>query len=304
MLKPIRLVIIILTVLAIAFIGLYPSLLHFAIERELTHLQDAGFKIQTTGLSTSLTGVRANAVETWISTTTYKSRGRSLPIQLHLDNLSAAPKVQLMPPGIQANLAASIYGGTLQIKATDIIYTPLLNSAISNLDLSLHPQLRAMGVESGRLSGIMESRNPARFPFADSMLKLELQELELHPPSFIQKLIGISRLTSGSATSKMIMKENGVITVESFGFDSSLASGRLSGSARLSSTHELRDLKATADVNLNRADSDKIARWLPILTNQAVDASAKSIRCTIASSSCSNQKSLHSPFGCVQVSCT
>jgi len=298
-----RVLIVIVIILASVVIGLVPSALQLVAERELIKIKERGVRVQVQGITGFLVGVSAVSAEGWLELPLAKGAVRSFPVQLTAENVAVSLQPRLNPFRTSVKLSAAAYGGTLGANLTDLFATPHVSATIDGLDIGLHPQLRAIGIEQGSIR-LSLTDHPLRPVWErDATYALDLTNLDLLPPSSIQQISGVSRLENGQASLRATIRKGGGLTIDSGTFDSSLASGTLLGTAGITPKGELVNVNATVRVNLDRDGSPKLAAWLPIITNQAVSNDAKSFVCNFRTTTCGSSGSIRAGASCLRATC-
>jgi hypothetical protein len=296
-------ILVLVIILASVAIGLVPSVLQLVAERGLIKIRERGVRVQVHGIAGFLIGVSADSAEGWAEVPLKNGAIRSFPVQITVENAAISLRPRLNPFHSSVELSAAAYGGKLGATLTELFATPHISAQIDGLDIGLHPQLRALGMEQGSIR-LSLTDHPLRPVWErDATYALDLKNVDLLPPSSIQQISGVSRLENGQASLRATIRRGGGLTIDSGTFDSSLASGTLLGSAGITTGGELTSVNATVRVNLDRDGSPKLAAWLPIITNQAVSSDAKSFVCNFRSANCGSSGSIRVGAGCLRATC-
>jgi hypothetical protein len=294
------LIIALISVIAVV-IGITPSALQFFAEREIIRLQQSGVRLHVEGISGFLVGVTAKQLESWIPVAV--GGASTIPLQIRAEDVTISTGFRPFKLQLTTQAKAAIYGGIAEATITSRFSGPKIAGSASKIDLSLHPQLRALGIESGIID-VTFSNHPLDGIWSDEAAYwFSLDSLELLPPAWLQTMGGVSQVRNGRASIRATIKQDGRLTIQSSSFDCSLASGALEGTATVKPRGELDNLNAIIRVNLNRPDSDKIARWLPIITGSQIASDTTSFVCKLRSTGCGAAKSLPFGRGCISFSC-
>jgi|GEM_PF-2775037 len=298
-----RFIIALLVVAVSVAIGLVPSILQFVAERELIKLKDRGIRVQVQGVSGFLIGVSATSAEVWVEIPVRSGAIRSFPLQVSVENASVSLRPRLNPLQTAAEFSAAAYSGSVGVTLTNLLASPRITANVEGLDIGLHPQLRALGIEQGALSVQVTEHPLGPVWESDATYALEIKDLSVLPSSSIQQISGVSRLEGGKASLKATIKKGGNLKIDSGSFDSSLASGTLLGSAVIDPKGDITNINGTIRVNLDRDGSSKLAAWLPILTNQTVSSEASSFVCSFRSATCGSSGTIKVGTTCLRSTC-
>lgn len=285
-------------------VGVTPSILQFLAEHQLIRLKQAGVKVQADGVAGFLVGVSAKSIEGWVALPKLGPELPGVPIQLRAESVKLSAGVRSFLPATFARLTAAFYGGTVDTTVAALIAGPTVSATVQAVDLSLHPQLRALGFEQGLvdLTALDHALNGTGTKPAHYTLKI--RELAFQPPPTIANVTRISSLRDGTLQLSASVKPEGGLSIESCTFDSSLASGTFSATATLRSPREIKNVSGSLQVNLDRPDSSKLAVWLPMLTNQAVSSESARFVCHFRSVSCSSSDAIRLGTACIKASCS
>lgn len=298
-----RVTAVLLGVVVAVSVGITPSIIQFFAQREVLRLQRAGVRIQVDGITGFFVGVAAKQLESWIGIPVGPGRGAAFPLQIRAEDVRASAHFSPFTATTSATLKGTLYGGAADATITNLLRSPLLTARLQKIDISSHPQLSALGIESGAVD-VSVANHPLRHVWsAEAQYSLTLERLSLHPPPSVQSVSGISQLSDGSVVLKATVSKDGELSINEGSFDSSLASGTLRGSSRITAGPELTEINLMFRINLNRQDSSKIAAWLPILTNQSVPRDASSFSCTVRSVGCRVAGAVKFGAACVRASC-
>jgi hypothetical protein len=299
-----RTITILFAIAASVAIGVTPSILQFLAEHQLIRLQQSGVKVQADGVSGFLFGVSAKSIEGWVTIPQQGPRLAGLPVQLRAESVQVSAGIRSILPQTFVHLTGAFYGGTLDTSVSRLVTRPTFSGTVHGVDVSLHPQLRALGFEQG-LVDLAALEHPVSGTWTNtSNYTLKIRELVLRPPPTIANVTRITELRDGTVELSASVNQDGALTTESCTFDSSLASGTFSATATLRSPSDITNISGSLQVNLDRQDSDKLAPWLPILTNQAVSSESVRFVCHFRSTACSSSGALRLGSGCIRASCS
>jgi hypothetical protein len=296
-----RIILVTLIIVVGVGIGITPSVIQFFAERELLRLQQRGVRIQAEGLSGFVVGLEAKQVESWIPIRVNGAGVGAIPLQLRAEDLRVS--AGLNPLSLHMRAQAAIYGGTAHATVTNLFSAPKVAATAQRVDLAIHPQLRALGVEFGTVEATINN-HPVEGVWNDEALySISLDNLELLAPVWLQNYGGISEIRHGRATLQATVQQGGQLTLHSSNFDCSLGSGALQGTALLKAGGDIDSINGSIRVNLDRPDSDKVARWLPLIAGSGMTSDATSFICAIRSAKCGAPGTLPVGKGCVTVTC-
>jgi hypothetical protein len=283
-------------------IGITPAILQFAGEQALIKAREQGVKVSAEGIKGFILGIEADSLEGWLPVSS--TRGPSLPMQVKAEQLSARIRIPLLPPGLPVTeFRANMYGGAVSATTPLLAGFKRLSLEASKIDLSLHPQLRALGVEDGKLT-IKFQDHPGDLKWtAKTPYHIELESLRFSPPIQIRSFIALNEISDGSLRADISAAPSGDISIDSAEFDSSLAAGKFSGTARIAANGELVISQALLKVELNRPDSPKLATWLPLITNRRVSPEAQSFSCSLKAASCEEARDVQIGRSCLKATC-
>jgi hypothetical protein len=298
-----RILALVFITIACVAVGIAPSILQLLAQREISRLQREGVRIQAEGLEGFLFGVAAKRIDSWIAVPVGAAGISAVPLQIQVDDVSTSAHINPFFFQTSARLNGSLYGGTISATLFNLLGTRLLSGTASRVDLSIHPQLRALGIDSGVVDLATVNHPIQGIWRAESEYTLRISEFDLRPPRPIQTLSGISQLSDGRTEVRAKIKPEGALSIESASFDSSLASGSLKGSATIRPSGELQNVSATVKVNLDRPDSAKLKVWLPLLSNQEVSSEASNFTCQIRTVGCGVGGTVRFGSSCLKASC-
>jgi hypothetical protein len=299
-----RLIIVTVVVLAAIAIGIIPSVVQFIAEREIMRLQSRGMRVQAQGVSGFILGITAQHIESWVPLRVSGAYGGAFPLQLRVEDVRISARYRPLALQTLAQAQGVLYGGRAQATITNLLSAPELEAHVSQLDLSVHPQLRALGIESGLVDASVTKHPLGPRLSAEASYSVSIKDLEIYPPSSLRSISGVSRIANGHAHLKASINQDGLLSVQSSTFDSSLASGAIQGAVQITPDGGLRNLRASIRVRLDRPDSNKLVPWLPTLPGQGVSGDATNFICIFRSAPCDASRMMRLGSECVHVSCS
>ena len=286
---------------------LVPSIIQFMAHRYLLLLQDRGIRIEASGMQGLRFGISAESIQAWVPVPLATAPKRSFPLVIELHQAQGRLRIPLLTPWrLKAALSAQGYGGGISGEVAQLFSRPTIDIDIAQLALGEHPQLSAVGIESGTVS--LEVRGHPMQPIlpTNASYKISARDLEIRPPPIVQNLARISTVSGGALEGSATIESSGRFNIPSCSFRSSLGDVGLSARGTLTETLGLDTLSGTLRVNLSGSDSDKLAQWIPVLTQQQVAAATKSFTCALRSADCQGGQGLQVRLGarCVRLACS
>jgi hypothetical protein len=287
---------------------LAPSVFQFLVQRALIDAQQKGLRIDAQGISGLRFGIAADEIQAWIPVPIRRGHVKEFPVLVEMKDVRGRMTFPVLTPWrVGALLTAESYKGAVSAKVSAPFAAPRLNLAIEHFSLSEHPQLSALGVESGSLS-LAITGLPLKPTLPDkASYQVKATDLTVRAPPIIQSLARIDYIRDATLEAVAVVESSGKFSLSKSSLRSSLGEVTLSAQGKLSQTLTLEDLSGSLAVRLSGADSDKLAPWIPVITQQQVDASAKSFTCAIRSAACQRGGAgLELRIGprCIRVSCS
>jgi hypothetical protein len=259
--------------------GLIPAVIQFVAQRELLRLQTEGLRLKVTELSGARIGFSAESIEGWASIPT-SGRG-TFPISYRLDHVSTRLSFPLTHPwSPDATLTATAYAGAIDAEVGDILGSQTISGTLAGLELSQHPQLQAFGVERGALRASVINHPLTPFITTPASYSIELKGLSVLLPPMVRDIIKITSIQDGQLTGQASLQTDGRFTLSSWNLSSSVGKASLTGQGKLARLQSLEELSGRVRVNLSGPDGERIAPWLPLISNQRVQSSQRSFGCT------------------------
>jgi len=265
--------------------------------------QHSGVKLQADGISGFLFGIAAKQLESWLQIKAGGVGVSAIPIQLRAEDIRISAGFSPFALQLRVHAEAVIYAGRATATIINFFSGPKVEANLQQIDLSIHPQLRAFGVESGIIDATIRN-HPLEGPWSqEAMYHISVDNLELLAPAWLQTIAGISQIRSGRVTLKATVKPGGQLALQSSSFDCSLGSGTLQGTALLKSYDDIEDINASVRFRLDRPDSDKVGRWLPVIIGQGIASETASFICSMRSIGCGAAGAQRFGKGCIAASC-
>lgn len=286
---------------------LTPSIFQFLGQRALIEAQRQGLRIDAQGISGLRLGIAADELRTWIPMRVYQANVKEFPVLLEMTNVRSRLKIPLLTPWrVGGLLTAQSYTGTVSAAVSPPFSAPSLDLAVDQLNLSEHPQLSALGLESGTVTLQIEGHPLTRRLPDKASYRVTSTDITVRAPPIVQSLARIDYIRNAALEASANIDHTGTFSLSKSSFKSSLGDLVLSAQGRLSQTLALEDLSGSLTVRLSGADSDKLSPWIPVITQQQVDSSARSFTCAMRTASCQGGRGLEVRLGarCVRVSCS
>lgn len=277
-----------LLVLALVAWGITPAIIQYFATQALLKARDSGLQLDVSDLSGQRIGVDVGSVEGWAPLKVSNGALSAIPFTYKLDNLELRLKLFNWPPAQpQLNLSGIGYGGNISATLSSLLTSWNIDLNITGLDLSAHPQLSALGLSAGRLN-LTASAHPLNLDWRrEANYTLNLSGLQVELPSLARDLTRISNISDGLIEGRAVIKPSGNLEVVSCDIKSSLFSAKLTGRGKIAPTGELSGVSGMLRVALDQPDSQALAAWLPLITNQQVEPTSTKFGCVIQSGSCS-----------------
>jgi hypothetical protein len=300
--KKLRAAVLLCCAAAAVALGVAPSLLQFFAEQSLIKLRARGVRLNIDGIQGFILGVGAERLESWVPVGA-PNQG-AVPIQIIIDKPEAKLKVPWFTMSLPVlDLSGLLYGGQLRARLTDILSLRGLSFDATDIDLSLHPQLRALGIEEGQIS-VSTDNHPLDLKWAGkSSYTVLVDQVRFAPPAMLRSFIALNQISDGALEAEISVNPGGQVSLSAAKFDSSLASGELTGLAAISPSGHLRIKTGSIKVFLNRPDSPKLGNWLPLITNQKVLPDATSFACSFQATSCTDRYDIKIGHDCLRSKC-
>lgn len=251
----------------------WPAVLRLIIQSGLQQARKEGHHISWSGLATGIKSASLESLTVWVPGP--KIRGViSIPISVELEGVAvtfnAAPLLRLRP---SVAYQTSLYGGSIKGDAHMSGPNSEFSAQIENVELGRHPQIAALGVRGGTISGLISHMvfNPAG-P-TDGTFSISIQDLSLPAFGATKTLLRVDDLgafdldTAGEVTLQGI--EVSTLKVRSkFGE----ASGQLTAQNHLTDSPKV---SGNLRVSLSEQGSQVFGAWLPLIPGAGLDAATK-----------------------------
>jgi len=293
-------------VLVIGFF-LTPPVMHFVGQELVNRLQERGGRVRVDGLAGRRVGLSADVLEAWLSLPLGK-RNKFFPISLKVENTVATVWPPLLSPwSPEVNFHGTSYGGRVTGSMPlliNLVQQPTLQLSVAGIDLSLHPQARAFGVEAGTLDVQIQGHPISGLPQQEARYSIDLRDLSVNLPPMVAQLAKISSISDGTLSSKAVFKSTGSFVLEPCSFTSSLGSLTLTARGMLSG-EAVKDLWGTIRVNLDSEQGARIRPWLGLLVPAARLPAEGPVQCDFRGGPCDEAAGTQLQLGplCVRLDC-
>jgi hypothetical protein len=301
-----RLLIAAVLLLVISFF-LTPPVMHFVGQELINRLQERGARVRVDGLAGRRIGLSADVVEAWLSLPLGK-RNRFFPISLKIEDAVATVRPPLLSPWApQVSLRGTSYGGSIAGSIPLLINLarqPNLQLSVVGVDLSLHPQARAFGVEAGIIDAGIEDHPITGLPRVEARYSIDLRGLSANLPPMVAQLAKISSISDGNLSAKAVFKSAGGFVLDPCSFQSSLGSLTLNARGMVSGD-SVKDLWGTIRINLDTEQGAQIRPWLGLLVPAARLPAAGPVQCDFRGGVCDGAAGTQVQLGplCVRLDC-
>ena len=291
------------TVLVITGILCWPPALKYLVQSSLQQARKDGNLISWSGLST---GIRSAALDSFsILIPGPRIKGPvKLPISVELQNLAVALKVSsLLSLHPTAHYSTAMYGGSLAGEIQPFGRARVISARFENIELGMHPQLAAIGVRGGTVTGDLKdleiiSEGPQRGTFSFNVRGAALPTVDVVKSLLRIDDVGTLDLEAGGEISPDAVEVSTIRVGSMFGN----IFGELRASHHLSNTPSI---SAHFDVSLSEKGTTAFGSWLPFIPGARLDSSTTTFSVNAASVSCStvgeNTAALELGTGCVKL---
>lgn len=254
--------------IAAAVWGVLPSLAHFFVQEQIISLQQRGIKLRVDGLAGRRIGVEAEAVEGWIGVPLRGSQV-ALPVSVRIDRPEAMLYLPLTSPWSPAvRVQGEVYGGSLQVSLGDVLSGGTLRGSLRGVDLPRHPQVMALGLESGVLDVQMQGHPLEGLPVNEAKYEILVKNASLVVPGILRSYLKIDSVSDAELQAKGSLLATGRFSVSSCTFKSSLGRADLKATGSLVGSR-LRELSGTVTFDLNTTQGAQLRPWLGLLVPSA-----------------------------------
>jgi hypothetical protein len=295
-----------LLVLVLVAWGITPAIIQYFATQALLKAKDRGLQLDVSGLTGQRIGVDVGSLEGWVPLKVASGALSAIPLTYKLDDLKLRLKLLNWPPTQpELHLEGQGYGGTLSATVSSVLTGQRVDLNLVGVDLSSHPQLSAIGISAGRLSLTTNSHPLALDWNRDASYTLNLSDLRIDLPPVARDLTRIASVSDGLIEGRAVVKPSGNFEVVSCDIKSSLFSAKLTGRGRIARSGELSGVSGMLRVNLDQPDSQALAAWLPLITNQQVEPTDSKFGCVLQSGSCASAGRMSFRLGkeCLRLIC-
>lgn len=293
-----------LAVLLVACWALTPSVMHFIGQEAINGLLEKGIRMRVDGLAGSRIGLTAEAIEGWFSLPLDGNR-MVVPVSLKAEQADVSLKVPIVTPWApRLDFLAQSYGGIVAGNLSNIAAIPQLNLTIQGVNISLHPQARAFGVEQGVLDARLDNHPLEGVPGDEARYSLDVHDLTVTLPKMLSQLAKVTSLSDGEISARGSLKSNGRFTLEPCTFQSSLGNISITASGTLQG-RLIKDLWGKANVDLSTEDGAVIRPWLSLVIPASRVPADGPVRCDFRSAPCAGLQANQLRLGglCIRLEC-
>ena len=278
------LAIVVLTLLAL-FVALWPTLLGYGAQYALRQAQSPSLRLVWSGVHGTWRGIHIDSLESLIAVPAQGTGPiKAVPVRLELRNVWIRPSLISALVNQEAlSVSGEIFGGSLSGSVSSLFSVPTTTLAIAGIDLAelaLFPEVRALGLRTGSVSGsiTMASAKPGQIPSGTFSLAVKNFSVPSNQYTSLLKLgpqDTLDLVLEGSSTAD-------TVSVESLTVNSEL--GKLSGRGKaVFKVPQFPDkVESTAAIALSARGSERLGAWLPIMTSNAIQSDGKAL--TVVSS--------------------
>lgn len=294
-------------IILVAAFALTPPAMHFLGQELVNDLQDRGARIRVDGLEGRRIGLSAEAIEAWLSVPVGK-RNRFLPVSLKFEDATATVSARWLSPWApQVVFHGTSYGGRVAGALpllSALAELPTLQLSVKGVDLSMHPQARAFGVEAGTIDAQADNHPIAGLPRDEARYSVDLRNLTVTLPPMVAQVVKISSLTETSLSAKAVVKTTGNFALEPCTLKSSLGSVELTARG-VWSGESVRDLWGTLHLDLNTEQGALVRPWLGLLVPKARLSAEGPVECDFRGAPCADSAGTQLQLGpvCVRLEC-
>ena len=304
-----RIPFIIFGVVGVVFWLLFPPLAHYLAQELVFDAQKRGVKLRVDGLEGRRFGIAAEGAEGWLAVSlpdgTDRRARRKVPISISAENLQVLARIPLLRPwGVGAQFSATAYGGSIQGIVDDVSSSPALSGTIRGIDLSQHPQLRALGVASGAVNIDVEQLPLGSVIPKDARYLVEVIGLRVELPPMVAVLAKLESVSDIRAKIQGALKTTGRFNISEGSLVGSFGRASLTAQGKLEEL-ELREVSGSVDIELSGKDGEALRPWASLLSNVS-GSDAGVVHCAFKSGSCAATAPFLLNLGslCVLASCS
>lgn len=281
-------------------VALWPTLLGYGAQYALRHAQSPSLRLVWSGVRGSWSGIHIDSLECLVAVPA-KGAGpvKAVPVRLALSNVWIRPSVIAALLNREAlAVSAEIFGGSVSATISSPFSGPATAVAVADIDLAelaLFPEMRALGLRTGAVSGSFtaSSVTPGRIPAGTFSLTVKNFSIPSNQYTSLLKLgpqDAVDLAITGSSSPD-------TITVESLTLDSEL--GKLSGKGKaLFKDPQYPDkVESTAAISLTERGSQRLGAWLPVMTSNAIQSDVKALTVSSSLVPCNTASAFNMQFG-------
>ncbi len=270
------------------FLLSWPAVLRLIIQSELQQARKNGHHISWSGLSTGMKSASVESLTVWVPGPKIKG-GLSIPVSVDLQGvavaLHAAPLLMLQPSVAFETL---LYGGSIKGDADLTRSNSKLSARVDNVEVGKHPQIAALGVRGGTLTGridqmVFDPAGPSQGTFSLSVRQLSVPALGTAKTLLrIDDLGAFDLDTAGTVTPKAI-EISSLRLVSEFGE----ASGQVTAQNHLTGSP---NISGELHVSLSQHGSQVLGPWLPLIPGAGLQSDVRTFYVRMAPLPCSQAR--------------
>ena len=271
-------ILLLLSIVALT-VALWPQLLSYGAQYALRSAQSPSLRLSWSGATGSRSGVSFESIDALVAVSTGgNGRLKALPLRLSFSNVQVQPSVVSALLNQQAaTFSADIFGGSISGSVSGALSKPGASIAWSRIDvasLALFPEVRALGLRQGTMEGTATfsdfvPNQPPRAVFSATFRDFNIPNSPIHSVLKLQPDDLVTVAVSGSSTAD-------TVSLEPLSVTSAFGKAESRGTITLAPQIGVRDVSLTTSVSLTDSGSEKFGAWLPLLTNNLVQAGTRS----------------------------
>lgn len=268
-----------LIVLVAVLVLVWPQLLSYGAQYALRSAQSPSLKLTWSGAQGSREGVHFDSIDALMAVSTgSNARIKALPLRVSLSNVWLKPNVISALLNQQAAaFSADFLGGSVSGLLSGALSTPILTVAWSGIDaatLTRFPEIRALGISQGIFEGTATVSGFDTASLPSTAFSATLRDFAIPRSSFssMLKLQPSDLVTiSFSGTSSP-----GSVMLNPFSVSAPFGNLRSTGTIGLAPKEGVQDVDLSTVIELTPSGSQRFGQWLPLLTNNMVQAETRS----------------------------
>ncbi len=255
----------------------WPQLLSYGAQYALRSAQSPTMRLSWTGAQGSRGGVHFDSIEALFSVST-GSRGpiKSLPVKLSVSNVWVKPSlISALLNQQAATFSADLFEGSVSGSVSGALGSPLLSLAWSDIELAAlarYPAIRALGLNEGVFEGTVTLTAVDSAARPDTTFSATLRDFAI-PRNTLSSVLKVQpgELVTISVSGASSRNSVSLQQLSLSGFFGKILS---TGTIGLSPDGEAQEVNLSTDVQLSDSGSQRFGQWLPLASNNVLDARA------------------------------